>query len=209
MGYKKSALTKKEARTLEADQHNRPLTVGRPELLSGGSDRDFRRLVNALLPFLTLHSEIRNSYAERLGINGASYTIMLCIRTLGDSGPVNVRTIVDELRLSGSFITAETNILEKKGLVTKRRGEEDKRLVFVSMTPKGIALLDSIADLRRQVNDVQFGTLSREEFRILVPIIERLVESSERALSLLGFLKKNENVTLDVLDVPRRTRARS
>jgi DNA-binding MarR family transcriptional regulator len=172
---------------------DRPLTAGRPELLVDGSDRDFRRLVNSLFPLLTLHSDIRNGYAEQLGLNGASYSILLCIRTLGDSGPVNIRTIVEQLRLSGSFITAETNLLERKGLVTKRRGQHDKRLVSVSLTAKAVELLDSIATLRQQVNDVQFGSLSKEEFRVLVPAIERLVLSSERALALLSFLKSNEN----------------
>jgi DNA-binding MarR family transcriptional regulator len=149
----------------------RPLTVGRPELLIGGSDHDFRRLVNSLFPLLTLHTDIRNGYAAQLGLNGASYTILLCIRTLGDSGPVNIRSIVEQLRLSGSFITAETNLLERKGLVTKRRGQHDKRLVSVSLTPKAVELLDSIAALRQQVNDVQFGSLSKEEFDVLVPAI--------------------------------------
>src|SRR5262245_42030927 len=89
----------------------RPLTVLRPELLVDGSDDEFRRLVNALLPFRGLHTAIRNGYAELLGLSGPAYSILLAVRTLGDSGPVNIRTIADQLRLSGSFITAETNLL--------------------------------------------------------------------------------------------------
>jgi DNA-binding MarR family transcriptional regulator len=172
---------------------HRPLTVGRSELLVEGSDKNFRRLVNALLPFLTLHSAIRNGYAELLGLNGPAYSILLCVRTLGDNGPVNIRTIADQLRMSGSFITAETNLLERKGLVSKRRGHDDKRLVWVTLRPKAVALLDSIAPLRQRVNDVQFGCLSRDEFQLLVPLVERLVQSGERALALLAFLKQPES----------------
>jgi len=186
----------------------RPLTTGRPELLVDGSDKNFRRLVNALLPFLTLHSAIRNGYAELLGLNGPAYSILLCIRTLGDSGSVNVRTIANQLRMSGSFITAETNLLERKGLVNKRRSQKDKRLVSVTLTAKGVALLDSIARLRRRVNDVQFGCLSREEFQVLVPMIERLVQSGEQALTLLNFLKKEDEALIDAAATarPKRTR---
>jgi DNA-binding MarR family transcriptional regulator len=170
------------------------LTIGRPELLVDGSDGQFRRLVNALLPFLGLHTAIRNGYAELLGLTGPAYSILLVIRTLGDNGPVNVRTIADQLRLSGSFITAETNLLETQKLVRKRKGLDDKRLVSVTLTAKGTELLDSIAELRQRVNDVQFGRLSREDFKILVPAIEGLVESSEQALSYLQFLKKHRPV---------------
>ncbi len=167
-----------------------PLTIGRPELLVDGSDRDFRRLVNGLFSFLALHQEIRSNYAELLGLAGPAYSILLCIRTLNDNGPVNIRTIADQLRLSGSFITAATNSLERMGLVEKRRGVDDKRVVSVTLTPKAAILLDKIAPLRRQVNDVQFGCLTRDEFRLLVPLVERLVQSGERAIALLQFLKQ-------------------
>jgi MarR family transcriptional regulator, organic hydroperoxide resistance regulator len=170
-----------------------PLTVGRPELLVDGSDRHFRRLVHALFPFLTVHSEIRNGYAELLGLTGPAYSIMLCIRVLGDSGPVNIRTIADQLRASGSFITAETNVLERKGFVKKKRGLADKRLVSVTLTPRAIELLDSIAPLRQRVNDVQFGCLTHNEFRLLVPLIEKLMQSGERALAVLNFLRQHNS----------------
>jgi len=174
-----------------------PLTVGRDELLVNGSDREFRRLVNALFPLLALHTSVRNGYAELLGLTGPAYSILLCIRTLNDNGPVNVRTIADQLRFSGSFITAETNGLERKGFVKKRRSVEDKRVVTVSLTPRAIALLDSIAPLRRQVNDVQFGSLTQKEFRMLVPLVERLVQSGERALALLEYLKEHPSASRD------------
>lgn len=187
----------------------RPLTTGRPELLVDGSDKDFRRLVNALLPFLTIHSAIRNSYAELLEVNGPAYSILLAVQTLGDSGPATIRTIADQLRMSGSFITAETKLLERKGLVNKRRSQEDKRLVSVTLTPKGTALLDSIAQLRRRVNDVQFGCLTQEEFRILVPIIERLVQSGEAAMALLDFIKKEDGASIDPVGKARSKRRRT
>jgi DNA-binding MarR family transcriptional regulator len=188
---------------------HRPLTVGRSELLVDGSDKNFRRLVNGLLPFLTLHSAIRNDYAELLGLNGPAYSILLCVRTLGDDGPVNIRTIAGQLRLSGSFITAETNSLERAGLVTKRRSQNDKRLVSVALSPKAVALLDSIAPLRQRVNDVQFGCLSRDEFNFLVPLIERLVQSGERALALLTYLKQQENDWIETVATKPKGRRRS
>jgi MarR family transcriptional regulator, organic hydroperoxide resistance regulator len=167
-----------------------PLTVSRPELLVNGSDHDFRRLVHALLPFLAIHTAIRDRYATLIGVTGPQYTIMLCIRMLSNAGPVNIRTVAKHLWLSASFITAETNILERKGYVMKARGEAaDRRTVALSLTEEGIALLDSIAPLRQQINDVQFHSLSASEFGLIVPVIERLVQSGERALALLEFLQ--------------------
>lgn len=184
-----------------------PLTVLRSELLIDGSDQEFRRLVHGLFAFLALHTAIRDGYADLLGLGGPQYTILLCIRQLAADEAVSVRTIADHLRLSGSFITVETNKLEKLGLIDKARQAGDRRMVSLKLTTRGNQLLDSIAELRQQVNDIQFGTLSSEEFRNLVPLVYRLIESGERALSLLNFLRSGDNVDGNILRLDRRLKA--
>ncbi len=166
-----------------------PLTVSRKELLVDGSDRNFRVLVERFLTFSAIHAAIRDGYSSLLNLPGPRYTILLCIRSLYDTGPVNIRTVADHLRLSGSYVTVETKALEQTGLVCKERGTDDRRMVSLSLTPKGIALLDSIAALRQQINDVEFGCLSSMEFQLLVPLVERLVQSGERALALQHYLR--------------------
>jgi|tagenome__1003787_1003787.scaffolds.fasta_scaffold17763765_2 hypothetical protein len=39
-----------------------------------------------------------------------------------------------------------------------------------------------------QVNDVQFGALSRKEFELLSNVVERLVKSSDGAVALQNYL---------------------
>jgi len=165
-----------------------PLTVSREELLVEGSDRTFRTLVQGLLRFSAIHAAIRDEYASLLKLTGQQYTLLLCIRLLCDAGTVNIRTIADHLRVSGSYITVETKALEQLELVQRERSSQDRRLVSLSLTPRGIALLDSIASLRQRVNDVEFGCLSKQEFKLLVPLVERLVQSGERALALQHYL---------------------
>jgi DNA-binding MarR family transcriptional regulator len=185
-------MTKKKAQSVRLRSRKVPLTVSRPELLVNGSDREFRNLVHGLFAFLAMHTSIRDGYAEIIGLAGQQYTILLCIRHLAVDEPVNVRTIADHLRLSGSFITVETNKLESMGLLYKDRQATDRRMVSLKLTDRGNSLLDSIAPLRRQVNDVQFGSLTASEFRQLVSLIHRLIDNGDRALSLLSFLRQNK-----------------
>lgn len=166
-----------------------PLTVSREELLVDGSDRAFRTLVQGLLRFSAIHGAIRDGYASILRLTGQQYTLLLCIRLLSDQGTVNIRSVADHLRVSGSYITVETKALEQLELVQRERSSEDRRLVSLSLTPRGVALLDSIATLRQRVNDVEFGCLSKQEFRLLIPLVERLVQSGERALALQHYLR--------------------
>jgi DNA-binding MarR family transcriptional regulator len=193
------------AGTARAKRSAAPLTVSRKELLVEGSDGEFRKLVHGLFTFFALHTAIRDGYAAALGLPGPQYTILLCIRNLSDTGPVNIRTVAEYLRLSASFVTAETNTLEQMGLVSKDRGEHDRRTVLLKITPRGASLLDSIAELRRRINDVEFGCLTAEEFRALVPLIARLVQSGERAHALQRYLRDHApgateaTVPLDIL----------
>ena len=185
-------MTKKKAQTIRLRSGKVPLTVSRSQLLVDGSDREFRNLVHGLFAYLAIHTSIRDGYAEILGLGGQQYTILLCIRHLGVDEPVNVRTVADHLRLSGSFITVETNKLENMGLLYKDRQATDRRMVSLKLTDRGNSLLDRIAPLRRQVNDVQFETLTAREFRQLVLLVYRLIDSGDRALSLLRFLRRNK-----------------
>jgi len=98
-----------------ARRSNPPLTVSRPELLEGGSDRKFRLLINGLFALFSTASSVRDGYAECLGLAGPQYTIMLCIRHLEADGVVNVSTIAEHTRMSGSFITVETSKLKEAG----------------------------------------------------------------------------------------------
>ncbi len=169
-----------------------PLTISRPELLVDGSDRLYRQLVHNLLSFLAIHEAIRDGIASCIGLGGIQHTILLSIRHLGQGKEVSVRDVADHLELSGSFITAETAKLERAGLLDKKRSATDGRKVSLELTDKAMELFDSVAPLQRAIGDVQFGSLTRKQFRELVPVVSELVRTSREALLLLHYLKSND-----------------
>lgn len=179
-----------------------PLTISRPELVVDGSDRHFRRFIHALFAVFARCEVVRNNYAEHVGLPGPQYSILLCIRHLSADGPVNVKTVATHLRLSGSFITSETRKLEELGLLTKVRDPKDRRQTRLVVTKKGGDLLDRLAPMQRQVNDVQFACLSREQFLELIPLMEELIDCCDRAIALQRYMK------LGGQDSPGRTGGR-
>ena len=88
------------------ERANVPLTTSRPELLRGGSDREFRHLVHGLFGFAAHHERIRSGHAKVIGLAGIEYTVLIAIAHLSQDGDVNVKTVADHLYLSGAFITA-------------------------------------------------------------------------------------------------------
>ncbi len=63
------------------------------------------------------------------------------------------------------------------------------KYLALTVTQAGDALLASLNPTQRQVNDVQFDCLSADEFHQLLGSVERLVESSERAIALQRYLQ--------------------
>jgi DNA-binding MarR family transcriptional regulator len=167
------------------------LTVARPELLVDGSDRDFRRLVHGLFSFLGRHEEIRAGHARFIGLAGIEYTVLISIAHLSQDGDVSVSAVAHHLRLTGAFITSVCRRLIKLGLIDKRTDPADRRRVVLTVTREGRRRLEALAPTQRQVNDVEFGCLSRAQFLSLVDTIERLVDSADRAVALQRYLQKD------------------
>lgn len=165
-----------------------PLTTTRPELLSNGRDRQFRHLVHGLFGFAAHHERIRNGHARVIGLAGIEYTVLIAIAHLSRDGDVNVKTVADHLYLSGAFITAVAGRLLRLGLIAKDVDAEDRRRVTLTVSEKGRAALDRLAPVQRQVNDVEFGCLSRQEFDLLTGLVDRLIDSGARAVALQNYL---------------------
>ena len=165
-----------------------PLTTSRPELLSDGRDREFRHLVHALFGFAAHHEQIRAGHGTVIGLAGIEYTVLISIAHLSLDGDVSVKAVADHLYLSGAFITAVTQRLVKLGMIHKRIDSGDRRRVALTVSNKGRAALERLAPIQRQVNDVEFGCLSQEEFALLTGIVDRLIESGARAVALQKYL---------------------
>jgi DNA-binding MarR family transcriptional regulator len=165
-----------------------PLTTSRPELLAEGRDRQFRHLVHALFGFAAHHERIRSGHGKVIGLAGIEYTVLIAIAHLSLDGDVNVKTVADHLYLSGAFITSVTQRLLQLGMIHKKIDTGDRRRVTLTVSNKGRAALERLAPLQRQVNDVEFGCLSQEEFELLTSIVDRLIESGARAVALQGYL---------------------
>jgi DNA-binding MarR family transcriptional regulator len=172
-----------------------PLTITRPELLNDGSDRDFRRLVHNMFAFMARHESIRDGHARQVGLAGIEYTILISIGHLGLDGDVNVKTIADHLHMSGAFVTTVTSKLQTLGLIEKTQDSADRRRISLAITEKGKALLRKLAPYQREINDVEFGPLSREDFQTISRILEALIYSSDKAFALQRYKSSIKEAT--------------
>ena len=185
----KAALKTAAKTALKAKLPAPALTTSRKALLVDGSDHAFRQLVHTLLAFLARHETVREGHAAAIGLAGIEYTVLISVKYLAAEDHVSVRELAAHLHLSGAFITTVSNKLQQMGLLDKLVDPADRRRLRLTVTQAGDALLASLNPTQRQVNDVQFDCLSADEFHQLLGSVERLVESSERAIALQRYLQ--------------------
>ena len=165
-----------------------PLTTSRPELLTSGRDRQFRHLVHALFGFAAHHERIRSGHARVIGLAGIEYTVLIAIAHLSQDGDVSVKAVADHLYVSGAFITSVAKRLLRQGLIHKEADSGDRRRVTLTVSEQGRAALQRLGPIQRQVNDMEFGDLTRQEFELLTGLMDRLIDSGARAVTLQNYL---------------------
>ena len=123
-----------------------------------------------------------------IGLAGIEYTVLIAVAHLSQDGDVNVKSVADHLYLTGAFITAVAGRLLRRGLIHKETDSQDRRRVRLTVSAKGRAALERLAPMQRQVNDVEFGCLNRQEFELLTGLVDRLIDSGARAVALQNYL---------------------
>jgi len=182
-----------EAQTPRRSRKPAVLTVSRAELLDGGSDAEFRKLVHGLLAFATRLESVRAGLARLVGLSPSQYTILISVAHLEEDRDVCVNMLADHLQLSGAFITIESGKLVKQGLLTKTPDPSDRRRVSLRSTAKARRLLESLAPTQVAVNDVLFEFLDKALFRHFLGTLNRMGSCAERALLLLNYLSDSQD----------------
>jgi len=174
---------------------NKVLTVTNPACLVDGSDAEFRRLVNGLLPFAARLLSIRDGFGSIVGLTGVQYSLSRSIAHLSMRDEVTVNQLAEHLHLSGAFVTVETNKLKKMGLIDKKANPDDKRKMRLTMTAAGSRLLNELLPTQQSINDVLFEGVTRTEFKVLCSFVDRLVINGDQAVLDLAHLQtRQQNV---------------
>ena len=107
------------------------------------------------------------------GLTAQQYNVLRILRGV-EPNPLPTLEIGERMIESTPGITRLLDRLEKKGLVRRERGREDRRVVQCWVTPAGLALLSGLDTAMMEAERCLLGTLSKEEIRQLVDQLERI-----------------------------------
>src|SRR5262245_11609009 len=103
------------------------------------------------------------------------------METIFHLGPLCLGEISAKLLKSGGNITLVIDNLEKQGLVRRERDVQDRRMVFVSLTPEGEALIKQVLPVHIAAIVAEINTLTPEEQQILGRLCRKLGKKEEQA----------------------------
>ncbi|MBE3602035.1 MarR family transcriptional regulator [bacterium] len=108
-----------------------------------GSDREVRAL-DAYIKLTRASETLAAMLARPLARDGLTTAQLGVLEALLHLGAMNERELGRKLLRSGGHITTVLDNLERRGLIRRARGAEDRRCVFVSLTPKGKNLIGRV-----------------------------------------------------------------
>ena len=83
--------------------------------------------------------------AAHAGVEARQYQFMLALKGLIQQERVTIRDLAERMQLRHHSVVGLINRLVERKLIERRRGEHDRRQVYIHLTPRGDALLRKLA----------------------------------------------------------------
>ena len=142
-----------------------------------GQTRPFASLTQeATLGVMRTADVLRHAIDETLEPHGLTHQQYNVLRILRGSDPEPLRTmeIAERMVERTPGITRLLDRLEAKGLVERRRGADDRRCVFCSITPVGLSLLARLDEPIERLDGSLLSMLDPDELRTLIALLDRV-----------------------------------
>ena len=124
--------------------------------------------------------ELRQFWAEAIGISGPQWMILMALADLDEDGvPVNV--VSKMLHVDPSFVTTQSKLLEKNGFLHRKSSSTDARVVHMSLTEKTRNHLRKLASQQQAINDFIFEEFDHRELAEFTNKLTALKNRLEKA----------------------------
>jgi DNA-binding MarR family transcriptional regulator len=107
------------------------------------------------------------------GLTAARYNVLRILRGAAPEG-LACRAIGDRMICHDSDITRLLDRMEKRGLITRERQTEDRRVVKTHVTSQGLALLQTLDQPVRELHKHQFHHMSAARLKVLAGLLEEI-----------------------------------
>ena len=142
--------------------------------------RDEVRALDAYIKLMRASGSVTSRLSPHLASAGLTASQFGVLEALFHLGPMCQRDLGDKLLTSSGNITMVVDNLEKRGLVKRRREEEDRRFVTVHLTEKGRRLISEMLPGHVAAIVEDMSTLTKREQEELDRLCRKLGRKEKR-----------------------------
>jgi MarR family transcriptional regulator, 2-MHQ and catechol-resistance regulon repressor len=133
-------------------------------------------------PYLVL-MQTSKSIQERIRIemikNKISITEFSVLEVLYLKGKQTIQQIGHSILISSGSMTYVIDKLEEKGLLNRNACPDDRRAIHVTLTDKGMDMMDKIIPKHQELIDSMFGFLNNDETETIVRLLKKVSKKVE------------------------------
>lgn len=119
-----------------------------------------------------------NKIEERALTTGLDFEISISeihiIEKIGAAGQIRMSGIARALGVTLATITVACERLERRGLISRIRDKQDKRVVLVSLTPRGLAAYQYHEEFHHNLIDAALADLTDSEQELLASALSKI-----------------------------------
>jgi DNA-binding MarR family transcriptional regulator len=128
--------------------------------------------------FYNLLKRMKKEWNNQLqGINHSQYLIL---KSLNHSGPQKAAQLAELTQTTPGAITSATDKLVVEGYAERKGDKEDRRVVYLEITEKGKAFVESLTQEQNKVTMKFFQGLPDEDIQHLIRIYHKISNNLEQ-----------------------------
>ena len=143
-----------------------------------------------LLEAINKLKKTKHIYPEMGNISHGEFVLMFMISHIveeksvsSDELGVKISELSGHLHMSNPAASKMLSSLEDKGLIERKMGKNDRRVVYAALTPPGNELMQQYKKRFLEMSDLIVDRLGEEETKSLIIIINHLCEILEQIKS--------------------------
>lgn len=130
--------------------------------------------LDAYIKLVRASESVTSRVVKHLDNEGLTVSQFGVLEALFHLGPLSQRELAQKILKSGGNVSMVIDNLEKRGLVKRERGEEDRRLYRITLTLQGRELIRNIFPRHAKKIVSQMSVLTKEELQELGNLCRKL-----------------------------------
>lgn len=105
---------------------------------------------------------------------GLTLPQLMTMQALRLKAPMTTGELAKEITLTQATVTSILDRLEKKTLITRERGQDDKRKVWINLSPEGVDLMKGAPTTHQDMFIRRFDDMQSWEQSMVISALERV-----------------------------------